>query len=172
MRKPWHCDHEQNELRRRDLPAGIVQVARQCLNCGAPVGKWLKHETVRNIANLPAWDRECSELWKARERQYMGEYREAMAKTAGVAIYAERSVELNQRSNRKFWERYDEYLSSPQWRSRRAKVLERAGGICEGCREREATQVHHLNYQRIGREMLFDLVAVCEACHEGIHGHV
>ena len=37
------------------------------------------------------------------------------------------------------------------------------------CRKKPATQVHHLTYKRVGREMLFDLVAVCADCHEVVH---
>jgi hypothetical protein len=33
------------------------------------------------------------------------------------------------------------------------------------------SHVHHLNYQRLGDEMLFDLVALCEGCHQKLHPH-
>jgi len=48
-------------------------------------------------------------------------------------------------------------------------VLERDLRLCQGCRQRPATQVHHQTYRRVGREMLFDLVAVCDECHDAIH---
>jgi 5-methylcytosine-specific restriction endonuclease McrA len=68
------------------------------------------------------------------------------------------------------WRRhYTEYLDTPAWAARRHRVLERAGYLCEGCREQRATIAHHLHYRRVGREMLFDLVAVCDACHAAIH---
>ncbi len=66
--------------------------------------------------------------------------------------------------------RYAEYLQSPAWRFKRQQVLDRDGGICQGCRKREATEVHHLTYKRFGCEMLFDLIAVCDDCHNRIHG--
>jgi len=64
---------------------------------------------------------------------------------------------------------YNEYLKSTEWRSRRARVLKRANGICEGCLVSEATQVHHLTYEHVGDELMFELVAICDACHEKAH---
>jgi transcription elongation factor Elf1 len=64
---------------------------------------------------------------------------------------------------------YQDYLSSPEWQAKRVKVFQRSSGLCEGCLVNPATQVHHLTYVRVGREMLFDLVAICETCHRQIH---
>jgi 5-methylcytosine-specific restriction endonuclease McrA len=73
---------------------------------------------------------------------------------------------------------YGEYLQSPIWQSKRTKVLGRAQGVCEGCGERRATQVHHLRYPQgcwpgsdewLAQEKLFDLRAICRACHEDVH---
>src|SRR5215212_8618047 len=67
---------------------------------------------------------------------------------------------------RRWWQRYNRYLETPEWHSRREKVLERANGRCEGCGERRAAQVHHRTYEHVGDEFLFELVALCELCHE------
>ena len=73
---------------------------------------------------------------------------------------------------------YYEYLLTSAWRAKRDLVMARAGGQCEGCRQRPATQVHHKRYPKgaepgsdgwIAREKLFDLVAVCDECHTDIH---
>lgn len=73
---------------------------------------------------------------------------------------------------------YEEYLSTSTWRAKRNLVMARAGGQCEGCCERAATQVHHRNYPKdespgsdgwITREKLFDLVALCDKCHADVH---
>ena len=84
------------------------------------------------------------------------------------ALEAEADAE-RRRQNADLWERYDAYLDSPAWAHRRQLVLRRAGGICEGCGTEPAREVHHLTYQRVGHEMLFDLVAVCADCHRAIH---
>ena len=52
----------------------------------------------------------------------------------------------------------------------RATVLRRYDGVCEICEEVAAEEVHHLTYERIGREDLSDLMGVCKPCHELIHG--
>ena len=89
-----------------------------------------------------------------------------------------------------------EYLKSDEWKRKRDAVMQRAMQsfmpaspvirrtvdrygrviksiaverlpICEndGCTN-EATQVHHLTYERIGKERLDDLQALCRKCHE------
>src|SRR5262249_17294921 len=64
---------------------------------------------------------------------------------------------------------YESYLSSPEWDDRRALVLKRARGICEGCGQVPATEVHHLTYSHVGNELLWQLVAVCRRCHARVH---
>jgi 5-methylcytosine-specific restriction endonuclease McrA len=65
--------------------------------------------------------------------------------------------------------KYADYLRTAAWQAKRDKVLARAQRVCEGCRDREATEVHHLTYAHVGRELLFELVALCEACHAVVH---
>ena len=65
---------------------------------------------------------------------------------------------------------YADYLRSQEWAERRAKVMERAGHRCEGCRAQPATEVHHLTYQHATQEFLFELVAICGDCHARWHG--
>jgi 5-methylcytosine-specific restriction endonuclease McrA len=64
---------------------------------------------------------------------------------------------------------YNKYLQSDDWKAKRGKVLERCDGLCEGCREAPATQVHHLTYNHVGDELLYELVGICDACHERVH---
>ena len=56
------------------------------------------------------------------------------------------------------------------WRWIRSVVLDRAGGICERCRDRPAAHVHHLTYVRYGNEAVGDLQALCLYCHGMEHG--
>lgn len=48
-------------------------------------------------------------------------------------------------------------------------MLTRDNYLCQGCRVRRATQVHHLTYDHVGNEFLFELVAICETCHTRLH---
>jgi len=61
------------------------------------------------------------------------------------------------------------YLNSAEWKDKRIRVLNRDKYICQGCLSNKATQVHHLTYERIYKEPLFDLISVCENCHKSIH---
>lgn len=72
--------------------------------------------------------------------------------------------------SKEWWAWYNEYLRSPAWRDRAALVKKRAGGICEGCGTRPAAQVHHVTYKHVGNEFLWELRAICNNCHERIHG--
>lgn len=66
------------------------------------------------------------------------------------------------------------YLCSDEWAEKRERVLERDRGVCQGCLNRQATQVHHLTYCRVeignAHEMMFDLISLCDKCHSAIHG--
>ncbi len=83
-------------------------------------------------------------------------------------------VQSEQQERQEEWEQtYHEHvtLMSPKWRALRELVFARAGGICEGCGKRRAVQVHHLTYDHLGDEFLWELRAVCRECHERVHAH-
>lgn len=86
--------------------------------------------------------------------------------------YARQQAErerMRQEQNAQWHAWYEQYLRTPQWLSRRAKVMERANGICEGCMVERATQVHHVTYEHVGDEFLWELRAICRSCHERLH---
>ena len=58
-------------------------------------------------------------------------------------------------------ELYADYLKSQQWADKRDRVLRRANYHCEGCAQRPATDAHHLTYEHVTQEFLFELVALC-----------
>lgn len=69
----------------------------------------------------------------------------------------------------KTWKTYEEYLQTPVWRKTRGRALAAASWKCSKCSARIELQVHHLNYLRVGSELLTDLQVLCRACHEGAH---
>lgn len=102
-------------------------------------------------------------------------------------------LQMNERAYKR------EYLKSDEWKRKRDAVMQRAiqsfmpaspvirrtvdkygrviksialerRPICEndGCTN-EAKEVHHLTYERIGKEGLDDLQALCRKCHERKH---
>jgi len=67
-------------------------------------------------------------------------------------------------------ERYDTYIAkSATWKEKRGQRLALDGNRCQGCGSQANLNVHHLNYRRLGNELMRDLVTVCESCHEEIH---
>ena len=59
---------------------------------------------------------------------------------------------------------YDRYIHSAGWRRKASQRLEMDGHVCQVC-GREATEVHHLTYDRFGNEEMNDLVSLCRKCH-------
>jgi 5-methylcytosine-specific restriction endonuclease McrA len=62
------------------------------------------------------------------------------------------------------------YYQSEEWEEIRQKVIERAGNQCEECGSTLELQVHHINYERFGKEYPEDLICICKECHENKHG--
>jgi three-Cys-motif partner protein len=66
---------------------------------------------------------------------------------------------------------YAEYLRLPEFRAVRAQVMRRAGGVCERCKKRPATEPHHLRYPAWGTlDVPENMIAVCHECHCTLHG--
>ncbi len=145
------CEHPTVEVRGKAQRNGVIP-SRQCTVCGAHLG-YVPKAQVPPGAALPAYDDDLRRRW--------WEDRHERAQAAFEAA--------KDRDRRAWQDWYAAYLLTPQWRAKRAKVLERDKYVCAGCGAARAEEVHHLTYDRVGREMLFDLVAVCAACHRSIH---
>lgn len=73
-----------------------------------------------------------------------------------------------------WWDRYNEYLQSPEWKEKRRECYERAGGICEVCGQPivgKRFQAHHRpgTYRRQGQELPGDLLCTHYGCHRRLH---
>jgi len=77
-------------------------------------------------------------------------------------------AQLDHERNQEWWTRYNAYLNGPVWRAKRDAVMRRAGNLCEGCLNAKATEVHHLTYDHVFNEPLWDLRATCHTCHERV----
>ena len=64
---------------------------------------------------------------------------------------------------------YQEYLQSPEWNKRKGWVLIFWGSRCAVCCSNQKVQVHHRNYDRVGKELLTDLIVLCDTCHALFH---
>lgn len=154
---PRTCQHLETEIRRCMKRNGTYAVYRQCLACGIkassqmPFLAALKETGKVRIADLPAFDTELEQ--------------------SGADWAGQSWIEATRPSQEESWNKYNEYLRSESWRRRSRMCLERDGYKCqaqyEGCLGR-ATQSHHLTYRHIYNEPLFDLISVCQSCHEKI----
>ncbi len=64
--------------------------------------------------------------------------------------------------------KYADYLASDHWKLVRDKRLQMDNYRCWCC-DKKATQVHHITYDRVGREPMSDVISVCKTCHSAIH---
>jgi hypothetical protein len=64
---------------------------------------------------------------------------------------------------------YSSYLSGTHWRSLREFYIDERGISCTGECGRDGTQLHHKTYERLGKELLDDLVLLCSDCHSSLH---
>jgi 5-methylcytosine-specific restriction endonuclease McrA len=132
----------------------------QCLECGA-TGR--KMSTCPVTLDETVTPEEAAAYRMTKEQDYRDRLKQE---------YQERIQELaaaDERESAEWWKRYTEYLKSPRWKARAAKVLRRDNYLCQACLERTATQVHHLTYKHVFNEPAFDLTSVCETCHKAIH---
>ena len=64
---------------------------------------------------------------------------------------------------------YERYLGTAYWRAKSKEAIACANFLCQRCYKRPATQSHHLTYDRVGNELLTDLLPVCAPCHRALH---
>jgi len=157
---PYHCEHPKTELRQRTYSNGSTHYAEQCLRCGTQLQSY-KHDS-NKVAQaklhgvIPAFDETLRDKFTE----------------LATAVYREQSAcyqEQREDEIMAWWLWYTEYLKTPEWAAKRTACLRRDQYICQGCRERRATQAHHLTYKHVGAEFLFELTSLCIICHTRIH---
>lgn len=160
---PWNthwsrtCEHDLVP-RLKQYPSGL-RAKRQCRKCGRGVGG-----NVPMAGVTEGWDEQL-------EQRVNDEYERAeRAYRAELDLYLKQS--RGERSG-EWWSEYNRYLRSAVWHAKRELVMDRAGGVCECCLQRDAEHVHHLKYpDTFGMEPAWDLRAVCIRCHEIFHPHM
>ena len=66
---------------------------------------------------------------------------------------------------------YSDYLNTPHWQATRRRKLDTVGNQCEKCGRPGMVDVHHLTYERVGKERMSDLQVLCPLCHVKAHGN-
>lgn len=77
-------------------------------------------------------------------------------------------IEMPKNVEQNSWrETYEAVLRSQRWtKIVKPLIASRAGNACERCGATESLSVHHLTYERLGKERPSDLLLLCERCHE------
>lgn len=87
----------------------------------------------------------------------------ATAKAVVEAVSAERLAELRTMP-------YQQYLRTPEWRRTRAAALLRAGNACLlDVTHTDGLEVYHRTYERLGAELVTDILVLCHDCRELHH---
>ena len=154
---PAFCQHTRKDVRRRVDAGGRPFHQYQCLDCGSRVGAMIAAAVALAGSHMPLpFD---AALEATSEQEFERLYQ---------ARLSEHQLEVARRQTA--WrQKYEAYLQTDVWRAKRARVLARDRGVCQCCFDLPATQVHHLTYAYLGDELLFELISVCNDCHERIH---
>lgn len=148
------CHHPVTAITERRDRLGRTFFSVFCDGCGKLLRSHLPKSEAGTLTDKHADD------FFDRNARYTAERDQALSRIAND------SAERMQPRNRSD---YDDYLRSDAWKRRAAKVMQRAGHVCEGCLSKPAGHVHHLTYAHLGQEFAFELIALCSACHSRVH---
>ncbi len=153
------CKHSAQFTGKTINTAGGAMYRRYCRDCGIATTQFLGHLSVANTV-ITVLDAEK----RAKLDGIAGKYTDDRG--ARLDEIANRAANRSQPAQRAGAAEY--YLTSG-WRDKRSAVMERCGGLCEGCRKQGAQDVHHLSYRHFREEFLFELVGLCRDCHTRWH---
>lgn len=145
------CTHPEAEMREWTNKNGAIAIVGQCLTCGERVGN-----PQPKRQGLPKADPSISSRYNA-DRKVVADR---------IAIT---HIDRTLNKDVAWWHRYNAYLETPEWKRRAQLVRNRCDGVCEGCGEGPVDEVHHLTYEHVCEEFLFELVGLCHACHQRAH---
>jgi len=145
-------------MRFRTLSNKTTAVHVQCTICGEAVGGAIKKTSItpEQLVALPLWDEGLRETYRQMAADHYRDER------------AGQRDEWDQQSPARKAE-YAAYLQSDHWKDIRQRALVRDRFLCQGCLRDKATEVHHLTYAHRGDELLFELISLCDPCHERAH---
>jgi 5-methylcytosine-specific restriction endonuclease McrA len=118
-------------------------------------------------------DREVDPMAK-RPWRTQGKCGPVMIRKPDGTVIVQKQTPQRRRSKSSYWR-------SKAWRRRRRAVLKRDSYACTSCGRKRGDddprlkrgttilEVHHLTYERFGREELEDLLTLCQRCHANEH---
>ena len=161
IEKP-ECAHENKSYCWRVLSNGQRRFGIQCLRCGS----WYAVSTKKlhpQILDAPDYDEKITNAWDEKIKEYYN----------FDGVRRQKEFEAKKES---FREALAEYYQSEEWirkRGLRHRLNEKLfNGLCEMCFGQSATTIHHMTYDRLYNEWIFDLAAICQDCHASLHPHM
>lgn len=144
------CEHSNFEIRSLTMSNGGIQYKKQCMTCGEVFSNPLKHSAIFHKESVKPIDEEL----KNRRWQTMSDKAKEISSQRGIEWHTA----------------HENYLQSPEWKSKRLLILHRDNYTCQRCQCSAAEVVHHITYQNLGNEYDYELVSLCHHCHDIIHG--
>jgi hypothetical protein len=129
----------------------------QCLCCGQ--GSQSVRPTLQQKIDATEFDESIGNRWQQKMSAYWEQHRSSFEGERGAR-------------QREWEDLYFRHVTrrSPRWTALCRLVMARCDRTCEGCGIRPAIQVHHMTYEHLGDEFLWELRGVCRECHERFHG--
>lgn len=142
------CEHNWEKLKVK-ISNGSFQARQACKNCYTVDPKIYK---LKDFID-------CKEV----ELQKIYDHR----KKLDNAFY-DRCKYLRTKYHESFEARYQNYISSEQWKLKRSQILLRDKHACQIC-GKMANEVHHLTYMNMEKEFDFELISLCNGCHINVY---
>jgi hypothetical protein len=103
-------------------------------------------------------------------------YSWSQIKAPGSDMFCEQCGQFEEEAKRERlsqlrWMPYADYLKTDHWQSIRAETLDRCDNQCMVCNQDHGLDVHHRTYERRGRELPGDTIALCRWCHDLFHAN-
>ena len=154
IRDKYACDHPKEYKKIVYIKDSLDRklYCYQCQLCGAKVGDYISHKNLPKNEFQP-FNKIIQTNYETARRE---DYRELHKFLVNQDLAKKRVLHKN-------------YLLTPKWKEKRALVLKRCNGMCEGCQIKKAVIIHHLTYEHWGNEFLFELIGLCEDCNNRIH---
>lgn len=157
------CKEPDHQIAKLITSSGTIQVKKQCNSCGEVVGSAIGGYSKEAKEWLPEVDKHRKENYTTIKWDLIQAFHNKR-----------RQLQQLQQDERQtqWWIRYKIYLASNTWKEKRTKALFRDKYLCQACLNNPATEVHHKSYEFVdfkGSEPLFDLVSMCNKCHEALH---
>ena len=164
---PSECNHSSTRITLRKYSETNIAVVLQCCACGKHVKNIPKKE-VDGVGDLPEFDPDLEEeAWNKGSvwfKEFYSKYKQAKRKFEKELIEKIRSGEISRINKTTF----GSYYESKEWEITRSQIFSRDEYKCQCCGV-EAECVHHVLYDRLGRENDLDLISLCNECHCDVH---